>query len=456
MQKLLYVLISVTVSSVLAFCGGNNASAVEGAAKSREADSLVKPTGMIAYVHSENEIRLINRDGSGDHRIWTDPEIVSPLGIQDLAWRPDGKELAFSSGHEAVASFYHADIYSIRPDGTGLQKVTNAPGYKELGKYKKGTITVTLQNNHYSFNSGNANAGVFTVYVVGAEMPQQVILPPGSSKTVVFKNVADFGDVAQGIIAMYGANRWFMGLDVVAGRNTKAPDFSISGDGIPYFGAYRPVWKSDGSTISFRDGFCNLKKSPSKPTIGLPDESLFADPQPAGACVWDWAPGPELSKQVIYSYDEDEDGSGFYIMNEGGVHKPSNRIMLYTKAPSRRANDVKWLPDGSGFLYSYFTNYVDIYNNGSGKIGSNIFKYDLRTKETTQVTHTTQGFANRFDISPDGQWIVYEKGQLAAGEDLENLFELPDFSETDLWVIKIDGSEDRLLIKNGSAPSWSR
>ncbi|MGZ5190954.1 MAG: hypothetical protein ACXWCZ_08015 [Flavisolibacter sp.] len=457
MRPLFYFLIIISVATCFIFCGNaEKAKAATESIQDLKADTTVKPTGMIAYIRDDSEIRLINQDGSNDHRIWTHPDIKVPLGIHDIAWRPDGKELAFSSSHESVLSIYHADIFCIRPDGSGLRKITNAPEHKKLANYKKGTITVTLQNNHYSFNSGYANAGVFTVYVVGAEMPQQVILSPGSSKTIVFNNVADFGDAAQAIVAMYGGNRWFQGLDVVAGRNTKVPNFSISGDGIPYFGAFRPVWKSDGSQISFRDGFCKLTRTPSVSTIGLPTQRLFGDVQPSGACVWSWGPTTELSNQVIYTQNEGDNGSAFYLMKDGGVHNSSNLLLQYSKTPSRMANDVQWLPNGSGFLYSHFTNYIDVYDDETKKIGSNIFRYDLKTKKTTQITNVRKGFASRFTISPDGQWIVYEVGQVAEGENEETLFELTDLSKFDLYIIKMDGSQERLLVKNGSAPSWSR
>jgi hypothetical protein len=458
MQKLFYLLMAISVTNAFAFCNDGNKTAAANNSDVEEnvEDTMVKPTGMIAYIRNDAEIRLINRNGTGDKRIWTDPEIKTPLGIHDLAWRPDGKELAFSSSHESVASFYHADIYTIKPDGSGLKKITNAPEHKKLAGFKKGTVTVTVSNTHYSFNSGYANAGVFTIYVTGAELPQQVVLPPGSSKTLVFNNVADFGDVAQGIIAMYAESRWFMGLDVVAGKNTRAPEFTISGDGIPYFGAFRPVWKSDGSQISFRDGFCKITTTPSVPTMELPTKRLFADAQPTGACVWDWGPASSLSNQVIYSQNEGDGGSGFYMMKEGGVHSASNLVMIYSKAASRRADDVHWLPDGSGFLYSHFTNYFDVYDDPARKIGSNIFRYDMATKKTTQITNVTDGFASRFSISPDGQWIVYERGYAAAGDDPNSLFELNNLTNYDLWIIKMDGTQEKLLVRNGSAPSWSR
>src|SRR5688572_31184219 len=191
MQQLFYFLLSIWLGSAFVFCNDEDKVRVASNDSSDlKADSIVKPTGMIAYIRNDSEIRLINQDGSNDHSIWTDPNIKLPLGIHDLAWRPDGKELAFSSGHESVLSIYHADIYSIRPDGSGLRKITNAPEHKKLSGYKKGSLTVTFHNTQFSFQPGYANAGVFTVYVVGADMPQQIILSPGASKTVVFKNVA--------------------------------------------------------------------------------------------------------------------------------------------------------------------------------------------------------------------------------------------------------------------------
>jgi hypothetical protein len=94
--------------------------------------------GTIAYVRNGAEIRLIEANGSNDRRLWTHPDAKKELGIFDVAWRPDGKELAFSSGHAAVTSLYHSDLYAIRPDGTGFRKLTNPPDRGEFAHYPKG------------------------------------------------------------------------------------------------------------------------------------------------------------------------------------------------------------------------------------------------------------------------------------------------------------------------------
>src|SRR5688572_14484 len=80
-------------------------------------------SGSIAYVRGDTEIRLISPDGSNDRRLWTHADAHEGLGINELAWSPDGIELAFSSGHESVTSFYHADIFSMKPNATGLRRI---------------------------------------------------------------------------------------------------------------------------------------------------------------------------------------------------------------------------------------------------------------------------------------------------------------------------------------------
>ena len=97
-------------------------------------------TGSIAYVRGSKEIRLISPDGGNDRRILVYPDATEVSGINELAWRPDGKEIAFSSGHDEIFSIYDADLYAVKPDGTGLRKLTNAPDRSELARYPKGSV----------------------------------------------------------------------------------------------------------------------------------------------------------------------------------------------------------------------------------------------------------------------------------------------------------------------------
>jgi hypothetical protein len=393
------------------------------------------PAGNIAYVRNEKEIRIIQADGSSDHQLWTHKDAKPYSGIGDLAWRPDGKELAFSSGHASATSLFHSDLYAINPDGSGFRKLTNPPEQSQYVNYPKGKVTVTVRNDSYSFQTSNATAGSFFIYIAGADAPQLVTVLPGTSKTLTFNSVADFGKKAQAIVAIYGNYRWFeAGTDVLADKTVKAPDLSISGNGIEYFGAFHPVWRSDGSEISYRTGTCTVDRIPINPPEGeFYFKAMFGGKPPFGACSWDWGPTTALADQIIYTDNSTE--SAIFLMTEGGTH-PGTKLTNYSDVQYQLLHDLHWLPDGSGFLYSTPT---------ITRESSNIFRYDLKTKQTTQVTNFENEFAKKFSISPDGNWIVYERTK-----------EYDDNSPADLWIQRMNGSEAKLLVSNAYSPCWSR
>jgi hypothetical protein len=390
--------------------------------------------GTIAYVRNGTEIRLVEADGANDRRLWTHPDAKKELGIYDVAWRPDGKELAFSSGHAAVASLYHADLYAIHRDGTGFRKLTNAPDRAEFTRYPKGAVSVTLRNDQPIYRQAQASAGVFIVYVAGADEPQQITLPPGSSKTLLFKNVADFGNMAQVVVAMWGNHRWFTtGVEVQAGRTAKAPLFSITGDGIELLGAFQPVWRSDGSRVSYRNGVCTLNSVPVNPTAGeYVYNPLFGGKNPLGTCVWDWGPTAATASQLLYTENASGDSSIFRVA-EGGKH-PGERLAQYSNIEYQLLFDIQWLPDASGFVFSNQTLMRD---------SANLFRYDFATRKTTQITRLQNEFTGKFSISPNGQSIVFERSR-----------SLDDNRAIDLWIVPVTGGTPKLLVKDGFSPSW--
>jgi hypothetical protein len=223
---------------------------------------------------------------------------------------------------------------------------------------------------------------------------------------------------------------------VEAGKTIKAPDLIITGDGIEYFGAFRPSWKQDGSQICYRDGVCLIKTISAHPTEGeVQYNAMFKDKNPMGTCNFDYGPTPALNNQIIYTENSGE-GSGIFLMKEGSAHDPSTKLTNFSDIQYQLLHDLKWLPDGSGFLYSTVNLFRD---------AANIFWYDIRTKQTKQLTQLQGEFARRFCISPGGKWVVYERAK-TNDED----------KDVDLWIMKIDGTGGKLLVKNGLCPSWSK
>lgn len=78
------------------------------------------PTGQIAFVSERDgntEIYLINADGSGLQRLTDNPGFdMSP------DWSPDGERIAFVSERDGVAG-----LYSMAADGSDLQRLSGAP-----------------------------------------------------------------------------------------------------------------------------------------------------------------------------------------------------------------------------------------------------------------------------------------------------------------------------------------
>ncbi|PYS99636.1 MAG: hypothetical protein DMF63_11180 [Acidobacteria bacterium] len=391
--------------------------------------------GTIAYVRGGTEIRSILPDGSNDRRLWTHADAHEGLGINELAWSPDGSELAFSSGHESVASFYHSDIFAMKANATGLRRVTNGPDRSDYSKYGKGTVTVTIRNEQPIFRTSKASAGIFFIYVVGADVPQAVVLPPGSSRILTFNNVADFGDHAQALVAVYGGNRWFIpGTDVKAGKVVKAPDFGISGDGIELFGAFRPIWKRDGSRISYRSGACIVSSISSRGTVGHTFDPVFTGEHPPAPCAYDWGPTAETADQLLYSVTKDEE-IGIYRLKGSGAQHPGEKLVTISTEKFQFINDLRWLPDGSGFLYSA---------SDLAYSFANILKYDMATRQIVPVTNFEETFVKSFSVSPDGKWIVFERTE----KFIDN--------KADLWIVGIDGKGLRVLAKGASNPAWGK
>lgn len=397
----------------------------------RQAGAADINRGTIAYVRGGAEIHLIEPDGGGDRRIWTlpRPELAATMGINGVAWRPDGKEIAFSSGHEAAQSVYQSDLYAIKPDGSGLRKITNPPDPAEFARLPKGSVSVTVRNG--AVGPFAAPSGSFIVYVAGAAEPQTLALPPGSSRTLTFENVADFGNHPQPVVAMFGKSRWFIpGVDVQAGRTVQAGVLNIMGNGLSNFGAYGVAWRSDGSQLAYGLGNCaGLFRVPADPTPGSHQEQpMLAGNNSTNVCTWDWGPTPATADKVLI-------GGGMldpavYLATAGGDTRGEK---LVWGGPTDLLLEVEWLPDGSGFLFSLST--------GSA---ANLYEYSFATKKATQLTRFEGEFLRAFSVSPDGQSVVFERAK--------------EFNDRnpDLWVMRLDGRDMRLLVRDGGSPSWGR
>jgi Tol biopolymer transport system component len=125
--------------------------------------------------------------------------------------------------------------------------------------------------------------------------------------------------------------------------------------------------------------------------------------------------------------------SCIFRITDGGKH-PGEKLATYSNIAYQLLFDLRWLPDASGFLFSNQTLMRD---------SANIFRYDFATRQVTQITQLQNEFTGAFSISPDGQWIVFERSKT-----------LDQDRPIDLWIVGMNGKNARLLTRNGFAPSW--
>jgi hypothetical protein len=200
--------------------------------------------GIIAYVkRSTHDIHVISPDGSGDRMLWAAPRPFGSLPAHDLAWRPDGRVLAFSSEHEETCSWYQSDVYTIGYNGANYRRVTNGPACAALAGLPKGSVTV---------NVANYTSALVQVYVQGAPGVRSVL----SNGIVTFDNVTDLGvGVLQPAVAIYGEVRVLASpplADVQPGATVAGGNLLISpGSGIESFGPGKVSWTADGSALGY-------------------------------------------------------------------------------------------------------------------------------------------------------------------------------------------------------------
>jgi TolB protein len=108
---------------------------------------------------------IANADGSEAHAIVQNLPEMFTIGPD---WAPDGSRIVFSVGD------FEADLYTVAPDGTGVQKLTSAPGGEYAPSFSPSGQSIAV----YHFES-TANYGIFRVDPTSGAL--SVLIPEGES-----------------------------------------------------------------------------------------------------------------------------------------------------------------------------------------------------------------------------------------------------------------------------------
>jgi hypothetical protein len=363
-----------------------------------------------------SELHLVNPDGSNDRMIYSTPRGLTTINPSP-AWRPDGREIAFSSAHEMASSCFDSDIFAIQPNGSGLRRITNAPKYQDLAQLPNGSVTVTVENLI-------TNASIFFVYVEGATNLKQVLISPGGAATVTVENVADLGRL-QYVFVKGALGTWIFAqayADVIPGQTVAAANSVqiTSGYGPYNYKINNFTWKSDGSEIAYLVEAGLIEFLPAFPANGQLGQKLFTGKTWLVNGSITWSP---VSDEFLY-YSILADPHGIYR----GV-KGSDVITHPLVVETDYVSGLGMLPDGSGFLYS---------TQNFGYLSNQIIKFDFNSNQATVLVDGSIHLGG-VTASPDGGYFAY-----ANRTDVNSPF--------NLFGRSIDGSQQWKIA--GDIVSW--
>jgi Tol biopolymer transport system component len=399
-------------------------------------------SGVIAFVTSvngrEDQIRLIDPTGGNNRLLWStgDRGVETQLHyVANLAWKPDGSELAFHSSHEAACSFFGSDVYGIRSNGTNLRRIVSPPTCGQNTGAPTGSVQVTFYNQ-------TDQAGPFIFYFQGAPAAQSGALPPYGSLTVTFNNVIDYGSEVQWAVAALGYLRFLSSechADVIPGQTVETA--VIMGYAYEDWAIHSPTWNYDGTQIAYLFGgeanpygIAADNTTPGNLGAHLLTPASDGTLVPFSSGFLAYGPTQVLANQLLFiGYNE---GSNIYRMTVG-QSEPGEILLGAGDLGGDGFTGLAWLPDGSGFLYAMGESFFDV---------ANVFRYSFSTGQSERLTDFSSGWARRLAVSPDGSRVVFEYQSTGTAWD--------EFPLTDLYTMNIDGTDPQLLVAGGRSPAW--
>lgn len=398
--------------------------------------------GLIAYLEEDEAgdpfaISTLDPETHEKKRIWTHPDGAFDT-FSNLAWKPDGSELAFISDHDFNFSIFRADIFAIRPDGSGLHRIPGYPLQDDVndGRFPKVTVHGTIRAD-----TGTPGATYSIIMgIQGTNKGHFVILSEGESESFTIPDVPVIGDPAifnQPFILQYSGGGCMAGIEfafptgMVAGDSVELGTFSfIAANCAGILTGYQPSdlsWKKDGSEIGF--ALLGLRKF----AVDATNEFEIIEMEPNGGGLTSGLAWSPVDDRYLYEeFDYTTTNQHLMIAEEGGQPQMLLEDFDGFVTPA-------WLPDGSGFVY------VGKIEPG---IDEEIFQYDLASGESTRLTYFKDLVIDCLSVSSNGRHIVFEIQNRDSYPSTSRLWVMDRLNPVEIWPITSDGS----FIN----PDWSR
>ena len=118
-------------------------------------------------------ISIVNADGTGLHRL-TPWKLRAGAGPEGIDWSPDGTRILFRT-HPHAGTDAGGNLYTIRPDGSGLRQLTHfepydtAPGALRTGSYSPDGSSILFATYHGAVTVSPSSSNLPDVFVMSAD-----------------------------------------------------------------------------------------------------------------------------------------------------------------------------------------------------------------------------------------------------------------------------------------------
>ena len=436
------------------------------------------------------------------------------------AWSPDGEWIAFSSDRESSLPpakgrwerLHLVDIYLVRPDGTGLKRISEHGNFCGSPKWtpdSKSVIAYCMSAEEtYTYRSGDEDGATKLVQIDAATGETKLVVAGPGVK--ISSSVLASGEIAyvRNDKSSHGVF-YASGKPGPAGSDLNSPSWSPDGTTLVYSRYTRQsnpepskVWSRNANYELFTTAFlpaCDSTRerfAVTKADYEAETMSLFVveEGKPARSVLErkDMILGPQWSpdgRQIIFGIGGFPlfDTIGHGPAQVGIVNADGSEFHLVTSGPNSNAFP-SFAPDGKHIVYrttgpeggglrimeldhhsiSVLTKEYDNFPVWSPrgdliafvrKIGDDFEVFTIRPdgKDVSQLTHT-KGNDAHLGWSPDGERIVFTTSRMGFKDEALVTDGAPQ-PYGEIFVMRYDGTGVEQLTDNqweDGGPAWSR
>jgi Tol biopolymer transport system component len=429
---------------------------------------------------------IANADGSDEKRLLPQSAAMD----YDASFSPDGKWIVFTSERDSDGSG-QADLWRVHPDGTGLERLTNAPSMEDAG-------ALSPDGHTLAYVSTQGGARTANIWVMDIATKRTRNLTGDGRKDIPLTMNGNFRPAwspdGQWLAFTSDRGEGWKGAEQGAGAGHTQPTsvYVMRADGSalrrltttsPDTATGSPQWSSDGRKLV-------VYEVPTRETFGarmggfgiaqLSATSQIVEIEVASGARKVVTQGPGLKAGPHYLPGD----AIAYLLKASPKDGPAAGIVYAdgSRGPAGAVRNPSWSPDGKTVVYYRFgaTNraqytrlhswdpareyrYTDVFPTLCRKSGrlaitdldfpfgnptASLSVMNVDGSARQKIFQRQDGAALMPTWSPDCQWIAVGFGTFFGGRG---------FAPANVFMVKADGSENKQITQskvNAGFPAW--